>query len=593
MIQHNKSRNVTRRALLKGIATYPMASIVLHGCRQLKPISTRHVPEDKPNIILVMADNVGFTEFGINGNRMVKTPNLDTFAREGVQFNRFYCNPMCAPTRASLMTGRYHYRTGVIHTSRGGAKMHGDEMTIAEYLKAAGYITGIFGKWHLGDNYPMRPQDQGFDRVLVHKAGRLGQVPDKPNNYFDPILWSNGQHVKKRGYCTDIFFEAAMDFIEDNRSQRFFVYLPTNVAHTSGEVGLEVHRQYSEPYKAMGLDDRTATVYGMVTNLDDNVARLLDKLDELDLRRNTLIIFLTDDGSVRIDIAGFRGRGQPSVYEGGLRVPCFVQWQAHLRTKSLKVDAISSHIDILPTLMDVCGIKLPGEPIVDGVSLLPLLEGRDIQWPERMLFFQCHRGLTPQCYQNCAVVTQRFKMVGYPDTFNDRKLETSRDNPVLELYDLVTDPGENNNVAARYPEVLAKLRNAYDAWFDDVRSTRQFTPGYIHLGSDAENPTYLCRYQDGAYIDQQPTGWPVYIERSGKYEFTITRGPVAEAGRIYVRINDKTMSKPLDQGQTQATFPLPAGKVKLNVWVQDQAKPYVSRSQEDTIGDVVVRLLHN
>jgi len=540
-----------------------------------------------------MADNVGFTEFGINGNRTIRTPNLDAFARDGVQFTRFYCNPMCAPTRASLMTGRYHYRTGVIHTSRGGAKMHGDETTIAEYLKAAGYITGIFGKWHLGDNYPMRPQDQGFDSVLVHKAGRLGQVPDKPNGYFDPILWNNGERVKKQGYCTDIFFQEAVEFIEDNRDRQFFVYLPTNVAHTSGEVGLEVHRKYSEPYKAMGLDDRTATVYGMITNLDDNLGRLFDKLDELALRRNTLIIFLTDDGSVQVDVAGFRGRGQPSVYEGGLRVPCFVQWQAHLRTKSLKVDAIASHIDILPTLMDVCGLSLPAKPAVDGISLLPLLEGKGIQWPQRTLFFQCHRGLTPQRYQNCAVVTQRFKMVGYPDTFNDQTLETSSDNPVLGLYDLVTDPGENDNVAARYPEVLAKLRAAYDAWYDDVRSTRQFTPGYIHLGSDAESPTYLCRYQDAAYIDQKPTGWPVYIDRSGKYEFTINRGSVAEEGRIFVRINDKTMSKPLDRGHTQATFPLPAGKMTLNVWVREQAKPYVPRSQEDTIGDVVVRLLHN
>jgi len=570
-----------------------MTCMGLHGCRPFKPVSTRHVPGDRPNIILVMADNVGLTEFGINGNDTIKTPHLDTFAREGVQFDRFYCNPMCAPTRASLMTGRYYYRTGVIHTSRGGAKMHGDETTIAEHLKTAGYATGIFGKWHLGDNYPMRPQDQGFDSVLVHKSGRLGQVPDKPNSYFDPVLWSNGERVKKQGYCTDIFFEEAMGFIEDHRSRRFFVYLPTNVAHTSGEVGLQVHRKYSEPYKAKGLDDRTATVYGMITNLDENVGRLLDKLDALDLRRNTLIIFLTDDGNVRIDVAGLRGRGQPSVYEGGLRVPCFVQWPAHLRTKGLKIDAIASHIDILPTLMDVCGLSLPSKPVIDGVSLLPLLEGQDIRRPERMLFFQCHRGLTPKRYQNCAVVTQRFKMVGYPGTFNDRKLETSRDHPVLELYDLAADPGENDNVAERYPDVLARLRTAYDAWFEDVRSTRQFTPGYIHLGSDAENPTYLCRYQDGAYIDQHPTGWPVQIERSGKYEFTINRGPVAGKGRIYVRIDDKIMSQPLEQGQSQARFPLPAGRAKLNVWVQEQGKPYVPRHQEDTIGDVVVRRLEN
>lgn len=587
----NELDRITRRVLLKKTAAFAMASVGLQGCTQSKRLFALPMRKDRPNIILVMADNVGFTEFGINGNDKIRTPHLDRFAREGVRFSRFYCNPMCAPTRASLMTGRYPYRTGVIHTSRGGAKMHGDEITVAEYLKTTGYVTGVFGKWHLGDNYPMRPQDQGFDSILIHKSGRLGQVPDKPNSYFDPVLRSNGRRVKKRGYCTDIFFQAAMEFIADNRNRRFFVYLPTNVAHTSREVGLEIHSKYSEPYKAMGLDDRTATVYGMITNLDENFARLLHKLDELGLRKNTLIIFLTDDGNVRINTAGFRGRGQPSVYEGGLRVPCFVQWQARFPAKGLKIDPIASHIDILPTLMDVCGLRLPAEPAADGVSLLPLLEAENIHWPQRKLFFQCHRGLTPHRYQNCAVVTQRFKMVGYPDTFNDRKLETSKDNPVLELYDLATDPGEQNNVAERYPEVLAELKTDYDAWFDDVRSSRQFTPGYIHLGSDAENPTYLCRYQDSTYIDQKPTGWPVYIERGGKYEFTINRGLSTEAGRIYVKINDKTMSRPLSRGQNRAIFPLVAGKAKLNVWVQEQAKPYVPRSQEDTIGDVVVRRL--
>lgn len=191
----------------------------------------------KPNIILIMIDNVGYADFGINGNDLVKTPNLDNFARKGVQFSRFYSNPMCAPTRASLMTGRYFYRTGVIHTSRGGAKMRGDEVTMAELLKREGYVTGIFGKWHLGDNYPMRPQDQGFDETLIHKSGRLGQVPDNPNTYIDPKLWENGKYVQKRGYCTDIFFNSAIRFMEKHRSEPFFIYLPTNIGHTSSEAG--------------------------------------------------------------------------------------------------------------------------------------------------------------------------------------------------------------------------------------------------------------------------------------------------------------------------------------------------------------------
>ncbi|MCK5463247.1 MAG: sulfatase-like hydrolase/transferase, partial [Bacteroidales bacterium] len=248
----------------------------------------------KPNIILIMIDNVGYPEIGINGNELVKTPNLDHFASEGIQFNRFYSNPLCAPTRASLMTGRYYYRTGVIHTSRGGAKMHGSEVTIAELLKNVGYTTGIFGKWHLGDNYPMRPQDQGFDETLIHKSGRLGQVPDKPNTYINPKLWENGQYVQKHGYCTDIFFDAAIDFMQKHQNKPFFIYLPTNVAHATSEAGLEVPQKYSTPYLEMGHEKNIAAVCGMINNFDENFGRLTDKLSSLGLREKTLVIFLSD-----------------------------------------------------------------------------------------------------------------------------------------------------------------------------------------------------------------------------------------------------------------------------------------------------------
>ncbi len=578
---------MNRRKFLKNSATLAMASINLQGCMS-SPSLVRQDSQERPNIIVVMADNTGFSEFGINGNPLVSTPHIDRFAKEGVRFNRFYCNPMCAPTRASLLTGRYYYRTGVIHTSRGGAKMHGDEITIAERLQAADYVSGIFGKWHLGDNYPMRPQDQGFDQHLIHKSGRLGQVPDKPNGYFDPVLWEDGNRVKKRGYCTDIFFQAAQEFIENNRKRPFFIYLPTNVAHTSNEVGLQVHPKYSKPYKEMGLDDKTATVYGMLTNLDENFARLLQKLDDLDLRSNTLLIFLTDDGNVQQNVLGFRGKGQPSLYEGGLRVPCFMQWPSRFTKPGLVIDHIASHIDIMPTILNACQLEIPSEPVIDGINLMPLLEQKNIQWPNRMLFFQCHRGLTPHRYQNCAVVTQRYKMVGYPGTFNDRNLETSVETPILELYDLENDPGEKSDIAAHHPDLLEKMKSAYDDWFDDVRSSRNFVPGIIHIGSDAENPTYLCRYQDSSYVNQVPTGWPVYIERSGEYEFTINREPSSKPGYMIVEINNKKMNRPLAPTQNRATFSLPSGHVKMNVWVEEQGETYVPRSQEDTLGDVTV-----
>ena len=228
----------------------------------------------QPNIIIVLTDDQGFGDVGVHGNDKIRTPNLDRFAQEGIEFTRFYVSPVCAPTRASLMTGRYYYRSGVIHTSRGGAKMHGDEVTLAETLRDAGYRTGIFGKWHLGGNYPMRPMGQGFDEALIHKSGGIDQAPDKPNSYFDPLLWHNGQEFKSKGYCTDVFFNAALEFIEDNKDEPFFVYLPTNAPHSP----LVVDEKYSSPYADMGLDDRTAKVYGMVENIDENFGRLTAKL---------------------------------------------------------------------------------------------------------------------------------------------------------------------------------------------------------------------------------------------------------------------------------------------------------------------------
>jgi len=544
--------------------------------------------EGKPNIILVMIDNVGFPEIGINGNDLVKTPHLDRFASEGIQFEHFYSNPLCAPTRASLMTGRYHYRTGVIHTSRGGAKMFGDEVTIAEYLKREGYATGIFGKWHLGDNFPMRPQDQGFHETLIHKSGRLGQVPDAPNTYINPKLWKDGQYIQKQGYCTDIYFDAAINFIEKHEDKPFFIYLPTNVAHASSEVGLEVPQKYSAPYIARGLDKNIATVCGMLNNFDDNFGRLITKLNSLNLRDRTLVIFLSDDGNVRINTGQYRGQGYSNPYEGSIKVPCFIQFPGHFKG-GFRVDRIASHIDILPTLLDITGISISSDSGIDGVSLLPLLEGKAKRWTDRMIFLQCSRGMTPHRYQNCGVITERFKLIGYPGTFEERQLVTSRDNPNLELYDISSDPSETTNLAEQYPEELEKLRNAYDHWFDDVKNSRQFLPGLIHIGADAENPTYLCRYQDATYIDKKPVGWPVLIERQGEYEVTINRGESLGKGHLCIQYDSTYVTQPLSQGENQAIFNLPESTVTLNVWVKEDGKDYVPRQNEDMIGDVLIR----
>ena len=576
-----------KRIHLLLITALPLFLQTFSGCT---PPGAKTPSLEKPNIILVMIDNVGYPEFGIYGNELVKTPNLDEFAGQGIQFTRFYSNPLCAPTRASLMTGRYYYRTGVLHTSRGGAKMHGDEITIAELLGETGYVTGIFGKWHLGDNFPMRPQDQGFDEVLIHKSGRLGQVPDKPNAYIHPKLWENGNYVQKQGYCTDIFFDASIDFIRRNRDRPFFVYLPTNIAHATSEAGKEVPQEYSKPYLESGLDENTAAVCGMINNFDENFGRLTEEISALGLKERTIIIFLSDDGHVRVNKGRNRGSGYATPYEGSIRIPCFMQWPCQWPGR-VSIDKLGSHIDILPTLLDVTGAAAPDALKIDGISLLPLVEGNGSDWPERMLFLQCERGMTPHRYKNCAVIGERYKLIGYPNTFNQWELATSRDNPILELYDLYTDPAEEKNLSIEQPEILQEMKAAYDRWYDDVQSTRQFAPGLIHIGSGAENPVYLSRYQDASYIDRKPQGWPVFVVRAGKYEISVNRGAADRPGEITVQCNGTRSAQPLGRGEDRAVFHLPQGRITFNAWVTEGGGDYIPRSDEDLIGDVIVRYI--
>ena len=269
--------------------------------------------EQKPNIILIITDDQGYGDIGHNGNPHIKTPNLDLLATNSMRFNNFYVSPVCAPTRSSLLTGRYSLRTGVTDTYNGGAMMSNDEITLAEILKENNYQTGIFGKWHLGDNYPFRPTDQGFHESLIHLSGGIGQVGDFTNyykgnrSYFDPILWHNNEQKKYEGYCSDIFTDEAIKFIEDNKSNQFFCYLSFNAPHTP----LQVPDKYYDLYKNVDpsvisesekismtekniLDAKR--IYGMVTNIDDNVGKLVSKLKELNIDKNTILIFMTDNG---------------------------------------------------------------------------------------------------------------------------------------------------------------------------------------------------------------------------------------------------------------------------------------------------------
>lgn len=521
-----------------------------------------------PNIIIVMTDDQGFGDLGVHGNEQIETPNLDAFAKESLWMERFYVNPLCAPTRASLMTGRYHLRTGVLHTSRGAAKMFGDEVTIAELLRDNGYRTGIFGKWHLGDNYPMRPQDQGFEEVLIHKSGGIGQTPDVDANYFEPILWQNGERLEVAGYCTDLFFDAALNFVQKHKEDPFFLYLAPNVPHTP----LEVEERYSSPFERKGIKPAVAKIYGMLKNLDENFGKLLDRLDQLDLSENTLIVFMSDNGPTSGRFNGELRGTKASVYEGGIRVPFYVRWPERIDSPS-KRNNIAAHIDLLPTLLEATRTEIPENLVLDGESMLPLWlnESDGRKWADRTIFTQHIKSIAQAPYQNATAINERFKMVAYPKSANASHFQADTDKMEIALYDLSQDLQEADDISKQNPEMLSTLRRSYEQWFTEMKNERGFQPGLIHLGTIHENPSHLCRYQDGHRLygtDPEAVGWPVKIEENGR--FSILKTDRSFSGAIMaIEWQGEVVRKRMTSSQSSVEVELEAGEGMLDIWVED------------------------
>lgn len=519
----------------------------------------------RPNVILVITDDQGYGDLGAHGNPVIQTPRLDDFTRHSARLAHFYVSPVCSPTRSSLLTGRYNYRTGVVDTYLGRSLMHPDEVTLAELLKSAGYRTGIFGKWHLGDNYPLRAMDQGFDEALVLKGGGIGQPSDPPggSSYFDPILQHNGKPEQLKGYCSDVYTDAAIRFIEADGSKPFFAYLAFNAPHTPLQVAEEEVAPYrkasfaAKDFPAAGVPiegpidaELTAKIYGMVTNIDRNFGRLLDALDRRKLAQNTIVIFLTDNGPQQARFnAGMRGK-KGTVYDGGIRVPCYIRWPGQVAEGRI-VEPIAAHIDITPTLMEACGIEKPNDFRIDGKSLLPLLLGQDVPWPDRTLFFQWHRGDVPELNRACATRTERWKLV-QPLGNGDRP-----DRSEFQLFDMAAAPFELEDVAARHPDVVKRLRGEYERWFQDVGATRNFAPPRILLGTAHENPLTLTR-QDwrGPRASWNPDGlgfWEVEIPEGGNFEFTLSFG-AAGASRACVMWRDVSLDQAVDPGAKECTL---------------------------------------
>ncbi|WP_372949111.1 arylsulfatase [Mariniphaga sp.] len=508
----------------------------------------------QPNVVLIITDDQGYGDLGYTGNPHVKTPVLDNFARESIRFNQFYVSPVCAPTRASLMTGRFSLRTGVRDTYNGGAIMAPEEVTIAEMLKNTGYTTGAFGKWHLGDNYPSRPNDQGFDESLIHLSGGMGQPGDfttffkRDSSYFDPVLWYNGEQKGYKGYCSDIFTSEAVAFIEKNQEEPFFCYLAFNAPHTPLQVPEEYYNLYKnidptsgfpndgKPFPQMSEKDKedARKVYAMVTNIDDNVGKLLNKLEELKIADNTLVIFMTDNGPQQPRyVAGMRGR-KGSVYRGGVRVPFFLKFPA-LFHGNRDIETTTAHIDILPTLAEICNAKMPIDRKIDGKSLLPLLKEENIaDFDNRPLFFYWTRRL-PELYQNIALQKGPYKLVGH--TNFDAPLEN------FELFNIQKDEFELKNILPENKKLASEMKTELDQMIQEISNSPHLQNSLrIVIGSEHENPVYLNRNDAGGsrgiWTQEEVFGfWKVKIQE-GKYNIRFKFiQPLESEGTMFLETN--------------------------------------------------------
>ena len=541
---------------------------------------------ERPNVILILTDDQGFGDVGFHGNTELKTPHLDRLASESAEFTNFYVQPLCTPTRAALLTGRYPERTGAVEVNFGRSIIRESEITVAESLKLAGYRTGIFGKWHLGNNFPVRPSDMGFEECLHHMGGGIGQAGNPPgNNFFDPILRHNNVPKKFTGYCNDIFFEKAMDFAEAHRDQPFFIYLATNLPH----LPLQIEEKYVEPYRKFGVNEINAKTYGMIANIDENVGYLMDRLESLGLEENTIVIFLSDNGPrtsrQKNDLypdrynAGLRGT-KSSIYEGGIRVPFLIRWPERIEA-GIKLPHIAAHIDLLPTLLDACGAEnVDPDRVIDGQSLLPLLVGEgQLDWQDRLLFFQHNANHEPLMYSHFAARTQRYKLVQPFPNPRDTLLDIGEFNipeqlGKLELYDVRADPSEIENLARSRPEVVSSMLASYENWYRDVTAELDYwNPQRIYIGAPEENPAQLNQI-DSQKMTRLPF-WSARVVRSGSYRFTLEFAPADHDRIAYVRFGTTQASQAVRAGESTCVFEsvaLSKGDGRLEAWVKSGLK---------------------
>lgn len=478
----------------------------------------------KPNVIIVLTDDQGYPDLGCNGNPWIKTPNIDQFSKDGFKFNDFHVGPLCAPTRGGIMTGRRALRNGVWATCWGRSILKIGEYTLGNLFEDNGYKTGMFGKWHMGDNYPCRPEDKGFQRVVAHKGGGVGQTGDFwGNNYFDDTYFEDSKPTKYDGYCTDVWFDQAKNFISENKDEPFFAYIATNAPHSPYLVDEKYSKLYSE-----NKDIPNPDFYGMITNIDENFGDLRKFLKENELEDDTILIFLTDNGSsgsanldketglaVKGYNAGLRGM-KGSYYDGGHKVPFFIRYP-NGKIENGEVDELCMHTDILPTLAQMCDLDYSKDLVLDGKSFAKTFNGEKMN--ERFEFLQNRQSsIVPEKWTN-AVLYGKYRLV-----FGK------------ELYDISIDPSQQNNIADENPEIVKAMREAHEKWWDEIfEQAVEVTP--IVLGNEHENPTTLCSmdmfeigmtawsHSHVAKTLQNCGNWNVRFDHDGDYKFTLLRWP--------------------------------------------------------------------
>ncbi|MFZ5831056.1 MAG: arylsulfatase [Planctomycetota bacterium] len=543
----------------------------------------------RPNVILLLTDDQGYGELSSHGNPVLKTPNLDHLRSQSIRLTDFHVAPMCTPTRGQLMTGVDALRNGAMNVSSGRTLLRRELPTMPQLFAAAGYATGIFGKWHLGDSYPYRPEDRGFGEALWFPSSHIGSVPDQwQNDYFDDTYIRNGKRQRYQGYTTDVFFREAMDWIgrQGAAGKPFLCYLPTAAPHSPHYVPARYRERMQAtfdaargklPIKLQGSAEQLVRYLAMIANIDDNLGRLEQFLGERGLRENTILIFMTDNGSTfgpRYFNAGMRGN-KTTLWEGGHRVPCFVRWPAGGLRAPCDVSGLCQVQDIFPTLLELCGVPAPANARFDGISLAPVLAGKAEPPADRMLVINYSRmpiGVTQPTPANPAVPRREGAAVLWQRW---RLLEDH------ELYDLAGDPLQERNVIEEHPEVAARLRAHLDAWWGGVREVcNELQPSVI--GSDAQNPVTLtaCEWAD-VFIDQQlqvrrgerKNGlWHVEVAQAGKYTFELRRYP-SESG---LKLTDAVVATPVTDGTLPEGPAFPVAAARLQVGddeVHEQAAP--------------------